>query len=55
MAEKLAVKSEEETVRGKVMKLGLAATDDEGALWRRDSDKLIREILYPKGRPCVPT
>lgn len=34
MAEKLhAVKSEEETLRGKVMKLGLAATDDEGALW----------------------
>ena len=34
MAEKLhAVKSEEDTLRGKVMKLGLAATDDEGALW----------------------
>jgi hypothetical protein len=33
VAEKLhAVKSEEETL-GKVMKLGLAATDDEGALW----------------------
>jgi hypothetical protein len=34
VAEKLdAVKSEEETLRGKVLKLGLAATDDEGALW----------------------
>ena len=34
MAEKLhAVKSEEETLRDRVMKLGLAATDDEGALW----------------------
>jgi hypothetical protein len=33
VAEKLAAKSKEKTVRGKVMKLGLAATDDEGALW----------------------